>query len=70
MDVRWVQRFSNLIKAYTQLERFLKEKELNELENQGLIKAFEYTFELSWKTLQDLLVENGYKEIKGPKPVI
>jgi nucleotidyltransferase substrate binding protein (TIGR01987 family) len=69
-DIRWIQRFSNLKKAYAQLERSLKREQLNELEEQGLIKAFEYTFELSWKTLQDLLLENGYKDVKGPKPVI
>jgi nucleotidyltransferase substrate binding protein (TIGR01987 family) len=69
-DIRWIQRFSNFSKAHLQLERFLQKNELNELERQGLIKAFEYTFELSWKTLQDLLVENGYRDIKGPKPVI
>lgn len=43
---------------------------LNELEEHGLIKAFEYTYELSWKTLQDLLKEKGYEDIVGPKPVI
>jgi nucleotidyltransferase substrate binding protein (TIGR01987 family) len=35
-----------------------------------LIKAFEYTYELAWKTLQDLLKEKGYKDVVGPKPVI
>ena len=40
------------------------------MEGQGLIKAFEYTYELSWKTLQDLLMEKGYKDIIGPRPVI
>jgi nucleotidyltransferase substrate binding protein (TIGR01987 family) len=45
-------------------------KKLNEMEEQGLIKAFEYTYELSWKTLQDLLREKGYPDIAGPKPVI
>jgi len=43
---------------------------LNEMEEQGLIKAFEYTYELSWKTLQDLLKEKRYIDIVGPKPVI
>jgi nucleotidyltransferase substrate binding protein (TIGR01987 family) len=52
------------------LERFIAEEELNEMEEQGLIKAFEYTYELSWKTLQDLLKEKGYNDILGPKPVI
>jgi nucleotidyltransferase substrate binding protein (TIGR01987 family) len=48
----------------------MKEEELNEMEEQGLIKAFEYTYELGWKTLQYLLKEKGYSDIKGPKPVI
>jgi nucleotidyltransferase substrate binding protein (TIGR01987 family) len=69
-DIRWKQRFSNFNKAYLQLERFIKEKDLNEMERQGLIKAFEYTYELAWKTLQDLLAEKGYSGIVGPKPVI
>lgn len=70
MEVRWQQRFSSFEKAFRQLERFLNKTELNEMEGQGLIKAFEYTYELSWKTLQDLLIEKGYKDIIGPKPVI
>ncbi len=69
-DVRWKQRFISFNKAFKQLERFLKETDLNELERQGLIKAFEYTYELSWKTLQDLLKHKGYEEIIGPRPVI
>lgn len=68
-DIRWKQRFVNFNKAILQFERFLQKEELNELENQGLIKAFEYTFELSWKTLQDLLILNGYKDVRGPGPV-
>jgi len=48
----------------------MQEKSLNEMEEQGLIKAFEYTYELSWKTLQDLLKEKGYTDVVGPKPVI
>ena len=48
----------------------MQEEELNEMEEQGLIKAFEYTYELSWKTLQDLLKDKGYTDIIGPKSVI
>jgi nucleotidyltransferase substrate binding protein (TIGR01987 family) len=69
-DVRWKQRFSNLRKAFAQLEVAVDQTEYSDLERQGLIKAFEFTFELSWKTLQDLLDEKGYKDIKGPNPVI
>jgi nucleotidyltransferase substrate binding protein (TIGR01987 family) len=69
-DIRWQQRFTNFSKAFNQLERFIRVENLNEMEEQGLIKAFEYTFELSWKTLQDFLKEKGYIGILGPKPVI
>lgn len=69
-DIRWQQRFFNFNKAFHQLERFKEVENLNELEKQGLIKAFEYTFELAWKTLQDLLKEKGYIDIVGPRPVI
>ena len=69
-DIRWQQRFINFNKAFTQLSKFIEHEELNEMEEQGLIKAFEYTYELSWKTLQDLLRDKGYNQIAGPKPVI
>ena len=69
-DIRWHQRFINFNKALAQLERFVDKSELNEMEEQGLIKSFEYTFELSWNTLQDLLKEKGYSNIIGPRPVI
>lgn len=69
-DIRWEQRFSNLKKALAQLNKFIAKGDLNELEEQGLIKAFEYTYELAWKTLQDLLRDKVYPDIAGPKPVI
>jgi len=54
-DIRWQQRFANDCKAFDQLERFVEPPALNEREQQGLIKAFEYTFELGWNTVRDLL---------------
>ena len=38
---------------------------LNEREQQGLIKAFEYTFELTWNTLLDLLRSQGNADLLG-----
>jgi nucleotidyltransferase substrate binding protein (TIGR01987 family) len=69
-DIRWVQRFSNLKKAFLKLREAVEQNPLSDLENEGLIQRFEYTYELSWKTLQDLLEEKGYLDIKGPAPVI
>ena len=69
-DIRWLQRFSNFKKAYDQLLEFLEIDELNKFEKQGFIKAFEYTFELAWKSLQDLLKDEGYENVLGPRSVI
>ena len=59
-DIRWVQRFRNFNKAFSQLKKFIDKKNLNELEEQGLIKSFEYTYELGWNTLKDYLEYQGY----------
>ncbi|MEO5912463.1 MAG: nucleotidyltransferase substrate binding protein [Pelobium sp.] len=66
-DVRWKQRFKNYQKALRQLEKFLKQKNLNELEEQGLIQAFEYTFELAWNVIKDYLNFQGFTEIMGSR---
>ena len=49
-DVRWQQRSSNFCRALKQLDGFFEPPELNDREQQGLIKAFEYCFELGWNT--------------------
>jgi nucleotidyltransferase substrate binding protein (TIGR01987 family) len=64
-DVRWQQRFSNYRRALEQLEGFFEPPTLNEREQQGLIKAFEYTFELAWNTLRDLLRSQGNADLLG-----
>ena len=66
-DIRWLQRFSNYTKALLQLSKFQEKDKLNELEEQGLIQAFEYTHELAWNTLKDLLEHRGNKGIYGSK---
>jgi nucleotidyltransferase substrate binding protein (TIGR01987 family) len=66
-DIRWQQRFANYKKALTQLTKFIDKGKLNELEVQGLIQSFEYTFELAWKVLKDYLELQGYREIIGSK---
>lgn len=69
-DVRWIQRFANFQKAFSQLTKFIDKAELSELEEQGLIKAFEYTFELAWTTLKDFLEYRGQSEIYGSRDAI
>ena len=67
LDIRWEQRFSNYKKALLQLTKFVDKGELNELEEQGFIQAFEYTHELAWKLLKDYLTYQSIGNIYGSR---
>jgi nucleotidyltransferase substrate binding protein (TIGR01987 family) len=69
-DIRWQQRFNNLKEAFSQLSEAFEMKSYSNIERQGLIKAFEFTYELAWNTLKDILEEQGYTDIKEPKDTI
>ncbi len=72
-DIRWEQRFANYKKALAKLSEVVETTDisaLSELETEGLIQRFEYTYELAWKTLQDFLRNKGYLDIAGPNPVL
>lgn len=63
-DVRWKQRFHDYKRALATLRRGLdtqKARELSELERGGLIQAFDFTQELSWKVLKDFIKYSGDK---------
>lgn len=70
MDIRWIQRFDNYHKAcqrvleITESDRHVDD--LSDLEMEGLVQRFEYTFELAWKVLQDLMKYKGYEFVQGP----
>ena len=66
-DIRWIQRFNNFKKALGQLTKFIEKGELNELEKQGLIQAFEYTYELAWNTIKDYFEGQGETDIYGSR---
>ncbi len=69
-DIRWVQRFSNFNKALALLQKFIDKGQLSELEAQGLVKAFEYTYELAWNTIKDFLEFSGRSDIYGSRDAI
>lgn len=71
-DVRWLQRFSNFRKALARLNdavAIARERPLSDLEKQGVIQSFEYTYELGWKLLQDYLRWQGYDHLTGSRDV-
>jgi len=69
-DIRWQRRFSNYRKALSQLTEVVNQAELNKFEEQGLVKAFECTFDLAWNTLKDFLEYQGISDIVGSRDAI
>jgi nucleotidyltransferase substrate binding protein (TIGR01987 family) len=70
-DIRWIQRFHNYRKALARLNEAIalsEERGLSELEQQGLIQGFEFTFDMAWKSLRDFIVERGF-EGEQEKPI-
>ena len=61
-DLRWRQRLESLQRALGQLKAALAAHQAdlaNEVIGMAVIKAYEFSFELSWKTLKDLLAHEG-----------
>ena len=69
-DVPWQQRFSNYCRALKLLDGFIEPPAPNEREQLGLIKAFEYCFELGWNTLRDLLRSQGNATLLGSRDTL
>ncbi|MCK9224174.1 MAG: nucleotidyltransferase substrate binding protein [Candidatus Muirbacterium halophilum] len=69
-DIRWKQRLKNFRKAFDNLSEAVntaKDRELSNLEKQGLIQAFEFTYELAWNTVKDFYENIGESNIQGSK---
>ncbi len=67
-ELRWKQRFQNFSRAFQLLRSVFDEQrfdELNQLEQEGTIQRFKYTWELAWKTIKDFLEYHG---IEIPPP--
>jgi hypothetical protein len=55
-DVRWKQRLQSFSAALRQLAKAVAlrcTRDLSELEQLGLIQAFEFTHEMAWKVMKD-----------------
>ena len=60
-EIRWQQRFHNFQRAFLLLREAMEmdPQTLSQLEKEGIIQRFEYTFELAWKTLKDKMEFDG-----------
>ena len=69
-EVRWIQRANSFERALDRLRAAIKlaeQRELSDLEAQGLIQGFEYTHELAWKTLKNFLEAQGTVNLCGSR---
>ncbi|WP_250657373.1 nucleotidyltransferase substrate binding protein [Alkalimarinus coralli] len=72
-DVRWKQRFSNFNKALAQLTNVVElnnQRPLTDIERQGLIKSYEFTYELAWNVMKDYFLYQGTVSITGSRDAI
>jgi nucleotidyltransferase substrate binding protein (TIGR01987 family) len=72
-DIRWKQRFQNYKKALVTLKNAVElaeKRELSDLEKQGMIQGFEFTFELAWNVMKDYLEDQGITGIIGSKNAV
>lgn len=71
---RWLYRFDNYKRAFALLREAIElanVRKLSALEEEGIIQRFEYTWELAWKLLADLLAAEGVSlETITPRSVI
>ena len=60
-EIRWHYRFTNFSRAYSLLREALEDgvEPLNQLEREGVIQRFVFTYELSWNLLKDKLEYDG-----------
>lgn len=64
-----INSIKNYEKALKKLHEFIDEPIVNERDRAGIIQAFEFTFELAWKTFQKVSKDEEM-EIGGPKTII
>ncbi|MGV3526942.1 MAG: nucleotidyltransferase substrate binding protein [Candidatus Sericytochromatia bacterium] len=72
-DIRWKQRFTNFKRALSQLEEAVslsQQRALSSLERQGLIKGYEFTYELAWNLMKDYFSYQGNVLITGSRDAI
>jgi nucleotidyltransferase substrate binding protein (TIGR01987 family) len=69
-DIRWKQRLQNYTAALKTLKsavELAEQRELSNLEKQGLIQSFEFTHELAWNLLKDYFQYQGNMQITGSR---
>ncbi len=69
-DIRWQKRLNHYQQALSQLDsavQLAQQRPLSQIEQQGLIKAFEFTHELAWNVIKDFFAFQGNASIMGSR---
>ena len=72
-DIRWEQRLNSFATALAQLTKAVVlagQRPLSDLEQQGLIQAFEFTHELAWNVMKDYFTFQGSQAITGSRDAV
>lgn len=65
------ENFGSAVNRLNEANVAYKRNSDNDIYQDALIKRFEFTFELAWKTLREFMLDQGYSlEILSPKGVI
>lgn len=70
MSKNWIESHETFKKAYSKLKEFVETDNGSEKDRSAIINAFQYTFELWWKTLQKYMQEQQLLEELGPAATI
>lgn len=66
MKDKVITSIKNYEKAYSQLEAYLKEPVVTDRDRSGVIQAFEFTYEVAWKTFKKAAEYEG-REASSPR---
>ena len=72
-QIRYKQRLENFAKALSNLNEAVElasERPLSKLEQQGLLKSFEFTYELAWKSMKDYLEFQGLCQVSSGAAIL
>lgn len=70
MSKNWIESFETLKQAHSKLKEFVETDNGSEKDRSAIINAFQYTFELWWKTMQKYMQEQQLLEELGPAATI